>query len=125
MRCFSDPAAIHASCEDYRAAASIDLVHDDADYDAGRRVISPLLALWGNTASWADTMTCLMCGAHTPQTCKARHCPATTTCRKKPLIGPRSSWKPFFRAGNRNPAPTARRSIKRRSGSGPEPSNSR
>ncbi|MET9330769.1 alpha/beta hydrolase [Streptomyces cellulosae] len=47
VRCFSDPAAIHASCEDYRAAASIDLVHDDADYDAGRRVISPLLALWG------------------------------------------------------------------------------
>ena len=46
-RCFSNPATIHASCEDYRAAASIDLVHDDADYDEGRKVACPLLALWG------------------------------------------------------------------------------
>ena len=28
-RCFSDPGTIHATCEDYRAGASIDLVHDD------------------------------------------------------------------------------------------------
>ncbi len=47
-RCFSDPATIHASCEDYRAAASIDLVHDDADRDEGRKVACPLLALWGD-----------------------------------------------------------------------------
>ena len=32
-RCFSDPAVIHASCEDYRAAATIDLAHDEADLD--------------------------------------------------------------------------------------------
>ncbi|MDC0337837.1 alpha/beta hydrolase, partial [Alphaproteobacteria bacterium] len=31
LRCFSNPATIHASCEDYRAAASIDLDHDAAD----------------------------------------------------------------------------------------------
>jgi haloacetate dehalogenase len=42
-RCFTDPATIHATCEDYRAAASIDLEHD-AD---GRRVACPLLVLWG------------------------------------------------------------------------------
>ncbi|MGW8376778.1 alpha/beta hydrolase [Streptomyces sp. ODS28] len=47
VRCFSDPAAIHASCEDYRAAASVDLVHDEADAAAGRRITAPLLALWG------------------------------------------------------------------------------
>ena len=45
LRCFADPAAIAASCEDYRAAASIDLAHDSAD--EGRRVEAPLLALWG------------------------------------------------------------------------------
>lgn len=45
VRCFSDPAAIHASCEDYRAAASIDLVQDEADRD--RKVACPLLVLWG------------------------------------------------------------------------------
>ena len=44
-RCFSDPATIHASCEDYRAAATIDLEHDAADAHA--RVTCPLLALWG------------------------------------------------------------------------------
>jgi haloacetate dehalogenase len=44
-RCFRDPATIHASCEDYRAAASIDLAHDEADLD--RRIECPVLALWG------------------------------------------------------------------------------
>jgi len=44
-RCFRDPATIHASCEDYRAAASIDLDHDRADLD--RKVACPLLVLWG------------------------------------------------------------------------------
>lgn len=45
-RCFSDPRTIHATCEDYRAAASIDLAHDEADRD--RRIACPLLLLWGN-----------------------------------------------------------------------------
>ena len=44
-RCFRDPATIHATCEDYRAAATIDLEHDAAD--AHLRVECPLLALWG------------------------------------------------------------------------------
>ena len=44
-RCFSDPATIHATCEDYRAAASIDLLHDAED--ASRKVVCPLLVLWG------------------------------------------------------------------------------
>jgi haloacetate dehalogenase len=44
-RCFRDPATIHATCEDYRAAATIDLEHDTAD--AGARIRCPLLALWG------------------------------------------------------------------------------
>ncbi|MBT5266085.1 MAG: alpha/beta hydrolase [Rhodospirillaceae bacterium] len=45
IRCFSDPATIHATCEDYRAAATIDLEHDRADFDQGMSV--PVLALWG------------------------------------------------------------------------------
>jgi haloacetate dehalogenase len=44
IRCFSNPATIHASCEDYRAAATIDLRHDEADLD--QKVACPLLALW-------------------------------------------------------------------------------
>jgi haloacetate dehalogenase len=42
-RCFRDPATIHASCEDYRAAASIDLQHDAKDEKVG----CPMLVLWG------------------------------------------------------------------------------
>lgn len=45
VRCFADPAAIHGACEDYRAAASIDLVHDEADL--GNKIACPLLVLWG------------------------------------------------------------------------------
>lgn len=47
VRCFSDPEAIRATCEDYRAAASVDLEHDEADAGAGRRITRPLLVLWG------------------------------------------------------------------------------
>ena len=78
-RCYADPATRHAICEDYRAAASIDLDHDAADADA--RITAPLLALWGARgtvgalydvlATWRDKATdvqghALDCG-HSPQ----------------------------------------------------------
>ena len=44
-RCMREPATIHAMCEDYRAAASIDLEHDRADAQA--RIACPLRVLWG------------------------------------------------------------------------------
>lgn len=44
-RCFRDPRCIHATCEDYRAGASIDL--DDDRADSHMRVEAPLLVLWG------------------------------------------------------------------------------
>ena len=47
VRCFRDPAMIHASCEDYRAAATTDLKDDDASAARGQKVTVPLLALWG------------------------------------------------------------------------------
>lgn len=48
VRTFSDPASIAATCADYRAAASIDLEHDDATFAAGTRIECPVLALWGS-----------------------------------------------------------------------------
>ena len=45
LRCYLIPGTIHSICEDYRAAATIDLEHDAADSE--RRVAAPLLALWG------------------------------------------------------------------------------
>lgn len=45
LRCFQRPETVHAMCEDYRAAATIDLDHDAADADI--KLAMPLLALWG------------------------------------------------------------------------------
>lgn len=41
---FKKREVIHSSCEDYRAAASIDIEHDNAD--EGKKITMPLLALW-------------------------------------------------------------------------------
>ena len=46
LRCFQNPDTVHASCEDYRAAASIDLEHDASDLH--RKIECPLLVLWGD-----------------------------------------------------------------------------
>ena len=45
LRCFANPETIRATCAEYRAGASIDLVHDRAD--RARKVKVPLLILWG------------------------------------------------------------------------------
>lgn len=45
IKAFKDPRCIHATCEDYRAAASIDLVHDRKD--RRKKLRMPVLALWG------------------------------------------------------------------------------
>ena len=47
-RCMALPGAAHGVCEDYRAAAGIDLAHDRADREACRLLEQPLLALWGD-----------------------------------------------------------------------------
>jgi haloacetate dehalogenase len=45
VRAFRDPRTIHATCEDYRAAATIDLVHDRKDLR--KKIAMPVLVLWG------------------------------------------------------------------------------
>jgi len=50
IRCFADPRTIAASCADYRAAASIDLDHDEETFAAGQKVECPVLVLWGTQA---------------------------------------------------------------------------
>ncbi|KTE01099.1 hydrolase [Sphingopyxis sp. H038] len=78
-RCYRDPSTRHAICEDYRAAASIDLEHDAADDD--RRIEAPLLLLWGEYGtvgtlfdvmeSWRskarDVRGCALPCGHSPQ----------------------------------------------------------
>lgn len=56
LRCF-DAKTIHASCEDYRASAGIDLVHDRAD--AAIKLAMPVLAIWGTRGVVGKMFDCL------------------------------------------------------------------
>jgi haloacetate dehalogenase len=47
LKAFEDPAAIHASCEDYRAAATIDIAHDDAD--GKKKLKTPIKVIWSES----------------------------------------------------------------------------
>jgi haloacetate dehalogenase len=47
-RCFRNPETIRATCEDYRAGASIDCELDAQDRQRGHRIACPMLALWGD-----------------------------------------------------------------------------
>jgi haloacetate dehalogenase len=57
VRAFRDPRTIHATCEDYRAAATIDLVHDRKD--VRRKLQMPVLALWGKHGVVEALFDCL------------------------------------------------------------------
>ena len=49
------PDHVHAICEEYRAAGTLDREHDEADRAAGRRIECPLLVLWsgrGALSTW-------------------------------------------------------------------------
>jgi haloacetate dehalogenase len=82
LDCFSDPETVRGICEDYRAGATIDYEHDRADKEAGRRIQSPLLALWAGRSGtekrydplevwreWADDVRgwALPCGHYLPE----------------------------------------------------------
>jgi haloacetate dehalogenase len=54
-----DLEVIHAMCQDYRAGATVDHEHDEADLAAGRRIACPLLALWAGRdelGRWFDVL---------------------------------------------------------------------
>ena len=65
LRCFSNPETVNSTCEDYRASANIDLIHDEEDME--QKITCPLLVLWGNKgiigkkfdviASWRNRAT--------------------------------------------------------------------
>jgi haloacetate dehalogenase len=57
LAAFDDPKVIAASCEDYRAAATIDISHDDQDGD--RKVTCPLRVLWGKRGVIEAHFDCL------------------------------------------------------------------
>lgn len=46
VKTYRDPARVHGICEEYRAAATIDVEHDQADKDAKKQIQCPMLHLW-------------------------------------------------------------------------------
>ena len=99
-RCFRDPATIHATCEDYRAAASIDLAHDEADLWTAR---SPVLC-WSCGASrpgWSASTTCSPLGARRQATHGALASPPAITWPRRTPTRLRRRWRSFLLAGGR------------------------
>ncbi len=59
VRCYLNPATVHATCEDYRAGATHDFELDEADRAAGNRIQCPTLVLWagrGALPRWYDVL---------------------------------------------------------------------
>jgi haloacetate dehalogenase len=97
-RCFT-PQTIHAMCEDYRAAASIDLEHDAASRAAGERIRCDLLVLigargvvarlfdaqelWQAQCAGSVTMITLPCGHFVPE-----EQPAATVSALREFLAP-------------------------------------
>jgi haloacetate dehalogenase len=54
LETFRDPARVHAICEEYRAAATLDIEHDQEDRRRSRRITCPMLHLWA-TGGPVDT----------------------------------------------------------------------
>ena len=48
LRCLRQPGSATGVCEDYRASATIDLEHDRADIEKGKKLACPLLVMWGS-----------------------------------------------------------------------------
>ena len=81
VRCLT-PETIHASCEDYRASAYIDLEHDQYDINKGNKIKCPILCIWGQKGyvgskynvinewkKWGDDVNgyALPCGHYLPE----------------------------------------------------------
>ena len=52
---YAIPEHIHATCNDYRAGATCDLADDEVDFNQGRRITCPTLALWGTAGIPSET----------------------------------------------------------------------
>jgi haloacetate dehalogenase len=83
VRCLRNPETIHATCEDYRAAATLDFEHDADDRRGGRRISCPVPALWGRQGSLRSSTTCWTSGAGGPRTCAVGCSTAVTTSPRR------------------------------------------
>ena len=60
LECIKNPETVNAICEDYRAAATIDMIDDKKSRDDNIKINVPLLILWGNKGKleqWYQTLS--------------------------------------------------------------------
>jgi haloacetate dehalogenase len=57
IRCFRDPRTIAASCADFRASASTDLIDDEETSAAKQKIECPVLVLWGTQSTGSDPLS--------------------------------------------------------------------
>lgn len=94
---FSNPAAIHGACEDYRAAATIDIAHDDAEVG---KITTPLLALWGRDGAIEAHFDCLALWRERAENVTGHALPGGHYVAEQHPQAVLDAWLPFFaRAG--------------------------
>ncbi|CAH2403844.1 putative Haloacetate dehalogenase [Mesorhizobium ventifaucium] len=108
VKALRDPVHIHAICEDYRAAATIDREHDALDQIDGRRITCPLLALW---SSQGGLETCMrrkadrwLSGGNGPTALQGARFRAGTSFQKSTLARPQRLSRNSSRMNRRNDA---------------------
>lgn len=93
MEAFAAEDAIRASCEDYRAAYTIDIAHDDADPS---KLAMPLMALWGDKGAIEVHFDCLALWRQRAGDVQGKALPGghylAEECPKALL----AEWLPFF-----------------------------
>jgi haloacetate dehalogenase len=94
LAAFRDPAVIHASCEDYRAAATLDIAHDDADPS---KLHMPLLALWGQHGAIETHFDCLALWRQRATQVQGRALPGGHYLAEELPDQVLAEWRAFFR----------------------------
>jgi haloacetate dehalogenase len=90
---FSNPDAIRGACEDYRAAATIDIAHDDADTS---KLKMPLLALWGQDGAIEAHFDCLKLWAERADNVSGWALPGGHYLAEQNPEDVLAAWLPFF-----------------------------
>lgn len=97
---FRDPATIHASCEDYRAAYGIDRAHDDAET---KRLPMPVLALWGEHGVIAANFDCLALWRERAEDVRGHPLPGGHYLAEEIPEAVLNAWLPFFAEATARP----------------------
>ena len=90
---FDDPDTIRASCEDYRAAYSIDIDHDDAETS---RIEMPLLANWGANGAIERHFDCLALWRERASNVSGHSLPGGHFLAEEVPADVLDAWLPFF-----------------------------